>query len=845
MFAMKITKLILIILPIFIYNNLAGQPATKLDSLLSDYKKTTTDSTRCRIMLAIGNQYENQFPDSAIQWYNNMLSLAANNETKNEIFLFYVCTAMQYCGWAECIYKGNFQKASDLSDKAIAKFDALVKKSRNKEIQRISKKGKAGVFRTLGIVSQHKGNYDKAMDLYLKALKLSEEAGDKKGMAGSYNNLGIAYKDLGNFEKAIVFYKQSLKIREEFGDKKGMSGNYNNIGNSLRELGNFDNAIESYLKALKIREELKDKKGMAETYLCLGIVHNSQGNYDKALEFYNKTLQLAEELGNKKGISDVYNSIGVTLKEKGENDKAMESHFKSLKIAEELNYKMGIAQSYTNIGINYQDKYNYKNAIDYYQKSLVLYEELGSKAGLAIIYGNIGYLHLLLSDSSRATVASGHIKSAVEYGLKALSLSREMKALPYENFAAKTLMYAYRKQGNLKKAIEFSDLFITTNDSMFKAEKTKALANAEAKFNAEKKQKEIELLNKDKALQKTEIEKQTTQKYAFIAGFTLMLLLAFVIFRGYRQKRKDNILLKEQKHEIEQKNETLNQQNEEISAQRDEIEAQRDLVTHQKEHIEEIHKEVTDSINYAERIQRSFLATKELLDENLRDYFVLFKPKDVVSGDFYWAGTLSNDNFALITADSTGHGVPGAIMSILNISSLEKAVEQNIYEPSEILNFTRKAIIERLKKDGSPEGGKDGMDASLICFNFPERKFIYAAANNPVWVIRENILIELNPDKMPVGKHDKDQNSFTQNEFIFQKDDIIYLATDGFEDQFGGPKGKKFLSKKLKQFLVENCQKPMAEQKVILENTIEDWKNGYEIKCEQVDDITVMGIKIF
>jgi serine phosphatase RsbU (regulator of sigma subunit) len=299
------------------------------------------------------------------------------------------------------------------------------------------------------------------------------------------------------------------------------------------------------------------------------------------------------------------------------------------------------------------------------------------------------------------------------------------------------------------------------------------------------------------------------------------------------QKKKANI-------QLSLRNIEINQKNEEISAQRDEIEAQRDLVTYQKDHIEEIHKEVIDSINYAERIQRSFLATKELLDENLKEYFVFFRPKDVVSGDFYWAGKLNNGIFILVTADSTGHGVPGAIMSILNISSLEKAVEQGLCEPSEILNHTRKNIIERLKKDGSPEGGKDGMDASLICFDYTNRKLTYSAANNPIWIIRENTLIELLPDKMPVGKHDKDQMSFTQNEFQFQNGDIIYTITDGFADQFGGPKGKKFLSKNLKQLLLDNSNLPMSKQKTILENTLISWVG----EGEQIDDITLLGLKI-
>ncbi len=276
-------------------------------------------------------------------------------------------------------------------------------------------------------------------------------------------------------------------------------------------------------------------------------------------------------------------------------------------------------------------------------------------------------------------------------------------------------------------------------------------------------------------------------------------------------------------------------------------------VVAQKHLIEEKHKEITDSINYAERIQRSFLATKQHLDINLNtnhlnsestahkpeNYFVFFKPKDVVSGDFYWSATLSNGHFILATADSTGHGVPGAIMSLLNITSLEKAIEK-LNKPHDILNATRKTIIERLKRDGSEEGGKDGMDCSLCVYDLEHNKLQIAAANNPVWIVRAGEVIEVKPDKMPVGKHDRQEESFTIHEFEIQKDDVIYTLTDGFPDQFGGPKAKKFMSKNLRELLAKNAHLPMKEQHQLLETTFNNWVGT----LEQIDDVTIIGVRI-
>ncbi len=320
-------------------------------------------------------------------------------------------------------------------------------------------------------------------------------------------------------------------------------------------------------------------------------------------------------------------------------------------------------------------------------------------------------------------------------------------------------------------------------------------------------------------------------------------------------------------------------------------------VVKQKHLVEEKHKEITDSINYAERIQRSLLASEGLLHANLKEHFVFFQPKDVVSGDFYWAANtvgsglsdraeyrFENDKFILVTADSTGHGVPGAIMSILNISCLKETVKEGIINPAEILNNTRKLIIETLKKDGSKDGGKDGMDCSLICFDFKNNKLTYAAANNPVWIIRQaqdgimravtsssnegayrevNIenssryvtpketgvttrtdntfeIIELRPDKMPVGKHDRDNVPFTQHSLDLQKGDMVYALTDGMPDQFGGAKGKKFMYKQLKELLISVAHLPVNDQKQQLEESFNNWKG----EQEQVDDVCVIGIKI-
>jgi hypothetical protein len=254
---------------------------------------------------------------------------------------------------------------------------------------------------------------------------------------------------------------------------------------------------------------------------------------------------------------------------------------------------------------------------------------------------------------------------------------------------------------------------------------------------------------------------------------------------------------------------------------------------HSRKVIEEKNSEIISSINYARRIQFTLLAHDNFLQGNLSDHFVLFKPKDIVSGDFYWA-TKRDDRFYLAVCDCTGHGVPGAFMSLLNITFLNEAInEKNIREPHEILNHVRRQLIDSISK----EGGRDGMDAILVCFE--KDRITYAAANNAPLVVRKKEVISLDTDKMPVGKGEKDE-SFTLRNIKAQPGDFLFLYTDGYADQFGGPNGKKFKYKTLNNLLAELSSRSPLEQRAILEKRFAEWQGD----LEQVDDVCVIGVRI-
>ncbi len=322
-----------------------------------------------------------------------------------------------------------------------------------------------------------------------------------------------------------------------------------------------------------------------------------------------------------------------------------------------------------------------------------------------------------------------------------------------------------------------------------------------------------------------------------IGGFTMVVIFIIVVVRSYQQKRKANIILEEKNRKIE--------------SQKAEIEQQRDLLIHQKE-------EITDSINYAEKIQRALLPQESYVADCLPEHFILFKPRDIVSGDFYWIKNVKQE-LIIVAADCTGHGVPGAFMSMLGISSLnEIIIKMDVPTSAEIMNKLRDKVIESLhQKKGTKI--KDGMDMTMCILNMQTRQMQFSGANNPVYIVRKikddeyrpkpekriemdgKELVEIKADKMPVGVHPYRMNeSFTQHIYHLEKGDVFYTFSDGFADQFGGPKGKKFMYKPFKRLLLENHLEPMQEQEQILRKTWNEWTVGYD----QIDDIVVIGVRV-
>ncbi len=659
-------------------------------------------------------------------------------------------------------------------------------------------KALAQSYNNIGIIHWNKGDYAQALEFYFKSLKISEDIGDKKGIAKGYHGIGIIHWNKGDYAQAIEFYFKALKIYEEIGDKKGMSASYNNIGAIQHSKGDYAQAIAFYFKSLKIDEELGNKQAMASTYNNIGNVHKEKGDCDQAMEFHFKSLKIREEIGDKKGMADSYGNIGIIHAEKGDYAQAIEFYFKDLKIREEIGDKQGMATSYNNIGIIHKEKGDYAQAIEFYFKALKIEEEIGDKKGMALAYNSIGNLYLKENKPEEAKKQS----------LKSLSIAKEIDALPDMMYAYNVLARADSALGNFKEAYADYKLYTEAKDSIFSEEANKKAIQSEMTFEFEKKEAvaKAEQEKKD-ALAREELQQQKMQRNGFIAGFALMLALAGVSYRSFRNKRKANM-------QLAIKN-TL---------------------------IEEKQKEILDSINYAKRIQNAILPPNRIVKEHLPESFILYKPKDIVAGDFYWLEH-KNGKVLFAAADCTGHGVPGAMVSVICNNGLNRSVrEHGIIDPGKILDKTREIVISEFEK--SDDEVKDGMDISLCALSPSPRGqgevlLQWAGANNPLWVIRNNEIIEIKPNKQPIGKY-AENKPFTTHSMELQKNDALYLFTDGYADQFGGEKGKKFKFSKLKELLLSIADKSMNEQKEILNENFETWKGN----LEQVDDVCVIGVRI-
>jgi serine phosphatase RsbU (regulator of sigma subunit) len=644
---------------------------------------------------------------------------------------------------------------------------------------------------------------EKAYSTLYDALKYSREIHYEKGEIDALIGLAVISNYQSKSSKADSFLQAALPIALKSGNRSLEGNIYNNMGMSYYDKFDYQKSLQYYLRALTIFEELNQENKYTSTLNNIANLYYTLKQYDKALNYHFQSLSISKRLGEKTKVASSLYNMGLVYLDKGDPLKALGYFQQSLELAKLLNHKVGQAMLYNSVGKCYRLLRDYEKALEYSNHALEMKKEQGDENGIANLHNNIAEIYLEMRQYDKA----------IEYSESALEKGKKLKSRGIMQNAYQTLSLNYSAQKKYELAYKSHLLYVECKDSLFDAEKSKQLTEMQTKYETEKKDKDLIKKDAEIKFQEAATHQKETQRNAFIFGFIIVGFLALLIFKGLQDKRKANKKLTLAYEEIDYKNQL----------------------------VEEKNKSITDSINYAKRIQSALLASENLLQKNLSSYFILYKPKDIVSGDFYWAHGVGNSVFLICTGDCTGHGVPGAFMSLLAASLLnEIVIEKNVSQTSSVLNSLRDKLIKVLNPEGSAMQSYEGMDCSLCKFDFKKMEMEISSANNSViHVSEEKVMMEYKADKQPVGFH-PDPLPFSSRVLKLKKNDIIYTMTDGFADQFGGPKGKKFKKKHLQELLLSVSDQPMDQQKQKLLEVFEEWKG----KLEQIDDILIIGIKV-
>lgn len=569
-------------------------------------------------------------------------------------------------------------------------------------------------------------------------------------------------------------------------------------GNLLLEMGNHFKAIESFQKASDLFVSEKDFSGSNTAQSNLGNAYYYLGDLDKAMWYYKRSIDEYKKIKVIKPytegkLANIYNNLGIIYATKSDYLFGKVYFDRALAIWQRQNDTISIAYIYNNYANIYLSQDKMDSAYKYFKLALDLKMKHGVKSDIIDANNNLADYYSQVHD----------LKNALKYARTAYALLDTSQyttdlANTYNNLAA-----VYEKIGDAKNSLKFYKLLTIARDTLKNRSETDNISKLELKNEFDK----IHLSDSIRSVEELKIrdlkiEQERRQSLFLVLTLLLTIVALGLIYSRFKTTKKQKSIIEQQKNIVDEKN-----------------------------------KEITDSINYAKRLQDAILPSEHQIASHVKDCFVIYSPKDIVSGDFYFFEK-KRDTLFIAAADCTGHGVPGAMLSIACYNALQRAIiEFDLSEPGKILDAVKKNVVEHFNK--TENNINDGMDVSLLAINYAEKKAEWAGANNRLFYIQNDVLTEVKPDRQPVGKSDSDK-PFTTQRLVFLDGTIFYLFTDGMVDQFGGENSKKFTVNKLRSLLEDIKGKELADQKQILSDVINNWKG----KNEQTDDVTVLGVRI-
>lgn len=624
-------------------------------------------------------------------------------------------------------------------------------------------------------------------------------------------NLSGGFVSINAFDSAFHYIDVAIPLAQADSLLSELASLYSNKSIAYIYQGSNSQALNDIMKSMQISEKLKDSTVLSNDYNIIGIIHLNMKAYEKARSYWLKGLEMNSLTKNEEGNINSFGNLGNVEAELHKFDSALYYFDQSLTLGRK--YKDGRSEAFSlmNIGDVYIRTRNFPKALEYTLQSLDVTNQIGREQKNPKLYLNLGLIYTGLKNYKLA-----HLYYDTSLTIEAAIKNPDDYRQIYDGLSK---LYAAEK--NFDKAYEYHQLFSNYCDSVYNDENLQALSDIKTKYEVEKKEEEFKIqAEKEQFRNEAELRKQKLIQMSLLVGFLMLAVLAFFIFRSYRIKKKANEVITKQKEEIESK----------------------------KAELEDVYTEIQDSINYAKRIQEASLPSLEKLKDVFEDSSVFYRPKNVVSGDFYYFNEVVVNgvrSFILAVCDCTGHGVPGAFMSMIGIEQLNKIiVERGIYEPAKILDALHTGVREALKQDINES--RDGMDV-VLCKITPTSSEIaleYAGANRPLWLLKKveggYVFEDVKADKRAIGGLEtSSQQNFNNKKLSLKKGDIIYCSTDGYADQFGGKNGKKMMVKNFQALLLEIASQPMSLQEKEIIDTYKSWRG----KLEQVDDVCVIGIK--
>ncbi len=661
---------------------------------------------------------------------------------------------------------------------------------------------KVALCRALADAYNRFNDFDIALRYYKEALAVASNQKDKDEMAQQLFSIAQMYDAQRKHEDSRLTMLQGYKLVEKGTNKRLRASFCNGIAAQYYQMGKAEDAIKYFYKSLAAFEEIKDTAQIVLLLKNMSMAYEGMKDYVRTKQLLFRGLDISLKYKDSTRLSAIYGAIGAMYQNLQQYDSALYYNNKQIKSFPADMDVDSKAIAYGNLGVIYQAKKEYVKAKEYYEKALVIFKSVNSFRLITISTINLGELSIVSKD----------YKKALYYYNDALKQTEGSNELDVLSAAHKGKYDAYVLLKDYKNALEEYGKVKQIEDSLKSQQSLTKIMRMESDYEVGKKQKENELLKAQNEVKETLINvskenEKKTKMFLYSALFVLLIIvvLAFQLYKGLKENKQKNKIISDQKYLVEEKN-----------------------------------KDITDSINYAKKIQEAILPPKELKYEIFENAFVFFKPRDIVSGDFYWFNK-KNGKRIITAVDCTGHGVPGAFMSMIGNTFLTEIIEgKGITEPAAILSEMRFLVIKSLKQTHDTTESKDGMDMSLLCFDDEKRTVEYAGANNPMWLMRKGECIEYKADSRPIGYYRGKGLPFTNHKIDYQKGDTFYIFTDGYADQFGGPRGKKLKYKPFKEILLSIQKEPMLKQEEILEQKFVEWKGG----LDQIDDVLIIGIRI-